>query len=63
MAIRSGDWKLMLEDRRDAPGDTMLFNLAKDIGEQENLIRQYPEKAMELQKLYKTWADSLPDFN
>jgi arylsulfatase A-like enzyme len=63
MAIRSGDWKLMLEDRRNAPKDTMLFYLAKDIGEQTNLINQYPDKAMQLQNIYKEWEDTLPEFN
>ena len=38
-AVRSGDWKLVLEPR------PMLFNLRNDIGERENLIARHPDIA------------------
>jgi arylsulfatase A-like enzyme len=48
-AVRSGDWKLMLEPR------PMLFNLRNDIGERENLIGQHPEIARRLMALLVEW--------
>lgn len=59
MAIRHGDWKLMVEYQKENH-DTMLFNLSNDLGERRDLITQYPEKVRELQKLFKQWEDSLP---
>jgi arylsulfatase A-like enzyme len=43
-AVRAGDWKLVLKRKRGreqiSPG---LYNLARDIGEQNDLSRQHPE--------------------
>lgn len=44
-AIRSGDWKFVKGKEND-----QLFNLAEDIGEKNNLIDQYPEKAASLEQ-------------
>ena len=46
--IRKGDWKLTFP--RD-PDKKALYNLAKDPGEKHNLINEYPEKVIELEKL------------
>ena len=54
-AIRQGDWKLI--EFFDT-GGLELYNLAKDLGEQENLARQRPEKAAELKKLLAAWRKS-----
>jgi arylsulfatase A-like enzyme len=48
-AVRSGDWKLVLEPR------PMLFNVRNDIGERENLIAQRPEIARRLFALLREW--------
>jgi arylsulfatase A-like enzyme len=48
-AVRSGDWKLVLEPR------PMLFNLRNDIGERENLIAQHPDIARRLNALLREW--------
>ena len=45
-AFRSGDWKLVLS--RDAKKQK-LYNLASDIGETKNVIKQHPEIATRLQ--------------
>ena len=48
-AVRAGDWKLYR--RADADGeivDVELYNLAEDIGEQDNLAGQRPEVLAEL---------------
>ncbi|MEM9399152.1 MAG: arylsulfatase [Verrucomicrobiota bacterium] len=51
-AIRKGDWKLIKYDTNiNLEPRTELFNLAKDISEQNNLVQQYPEMVSELRKL------------
>jgi arylsulfatase A-like enzyme len=50
-AARVGDWKLV--KTRGLPA--MLFNLAKDIGEQNDLAKREPEKLKELQSAYANW--------
>ncbi|MFC1761413.1 sulfatase [Planctomycetota bacterium] len=57
-AVRVGDWKyrkgkeygtwLKKQKDKENPVVEQLFNLKDDIGEQENLIDQYPEKAAQL---------------
>ena len=51
-AIRQGDWKLLefLEDNQ-----VELYNLAKDLGEKNNVVEAYPQKAAELLQLLRTW--------
>lgn len=51
-AIRAGDYKLIewFED-----GAVELYNLKTDIGEQNNLAIELPEKKVELQTLLKDW--------
>lgn len=52
MAIRHGDWKLVRGVGIKVPA---LFNLAVDIGEQNDLIAAEPAKAAELQTLWNAW--------
>ena len=52
-AVRSGDWKLVLEPR------PMLFNLRNDIGERENLIGRHPEIARRLLALLREWESEM----
>jgi arylsulfatase A-like enzyme len=49
-AVRSGDWKLVGEKAR-----TGLFDLGKDVSEQNDLSKQMPEKVAELTKLHDAW--------
>lgn len=51
-AIRKGDWKLI--EQFDT-GSVELYNIADDIGEQNDLATDYPEKATELLKDLKQW--------
>jgi arylsulfatase A-like enzyme len=68
MAIRRGDWKLV---RYDSAADTgarslanqaggvtaaRLYNLAQDIGEANDLAAQNPDKAKELETLWRQWS-------
>jgi arylsulfatase A-like enzyme len=50
LALRKGDWKFIrgAKNKKRAPAKGQLFNLAKDIGEQQNVIDQHPELAKEL---------------
>jgi arylsulfatase A-like enzyme len=54
-AVRDGDWKLI----RMADRPPMLFNLAKDISEQNNLLTEKPEKAADLFKKLFAWEATL----
>lgn len=52
-AVREGDWKLVKAHISHA--EPMLFNLAKDPGEQTDLAAQEPAKAKRLQALWDAW--------
>jgi arylsulfatase A-like enzyme len=54
-AVRFGDWKLV-KGRSEPP---MLFNLAEDIGEQQDLSSSCPEKLKELQAAYAEWEEEM----
>lgn len=59
-AIRKKDWKLTWNDH-NGPRVPMLFNLANDPNEEQNLIKQFPEIANKLQKEFDQWDSRLPD--
>ena len=49
-AMRDGDWKMIIK------GDNQqLYNLEDDIGEKENLIDKFPERAKEMAKEIEKW--------
>lgn len=51
-AARVGDWKLVVEPNQ---GDPMLFNLADDVGEQNDLAKSMPDKLQEIVAIYEAW--------
>jgi len=51
-AVRAGDWKWVSDPIK---GEIGLFNLAKDVGEQNNLVQTQPEKAGEMEALWRRW--------
>jgi arylsulfatase A-like enzyme len=51
-AVRQGDWKLVKAGIDDP---VRLFNLAADLGEQNDLAAKEPEKAKQLQALWDKW--------
>ncbi len=51
-AVRQGDWKLVKPHIDTAP---RLHNLARDLGEQNDLAAQNPEKVKQLQALWDAW--------
>ncbi len=54
--IQEGDWKLIhyFEDGRDE-----LYHLARDKGEQENLVEQNPERAKQMANQLSRWQQSV----
>lgn len=65
-AVLQGDWKYVCSAEGacrpgpdQKPGRDMLFNLAEDIGEKNDLSTQHPEKLAELKKLYQAWGESM----
>ena len=52
IASRHGDWKLY---RHGKEHPYKLFNLGSDIGEQNDLAAQYPEKIKEMITAYEKW--------
>jgi arylsulfatase A-like enzyme len=54
-AIRQGDWKLAHQEKTG----TLLFNLADDIGEQNDLLASRPDKVKELRAAYDAWNKDL----
>ena len=72
MAIRMGDWKLLLNASEQiaeetpagedaATGKVELYNLAEDIGESRNLAAAQPEKVKEMRtRLEAFLKDAVP---
>ncbi len=73
-AVREGDWKLVRYDRiaDETTGQSdpqsearvtqpRLYNLARDLGEKEDLAAAHPEKVAELQALWNSWAAELKE--
>jgi len=49
--IRQGDWKLLVQPRaNNSSQNTMLFNLAEDLGEKNNLAAENPELVQRLRQ-------------
>ncbi len=55
-AIRQGGWKLV---KPSATEDWQLYHLARDIGEQTNLVAQESDRAKSLQTLWEKWNGEL----
>jgi arylsulfatase A-like enzyme len=63
MAIRQGDWKLVRYDPRVDGGtgratESKLYNLAADIGENNDLMDEEPQRAVALQAAWDEWNKS-----
>lgn len=52
-AIRERDWKLI--EYLDGSGDVELYHLAKDLGEQKNLVEERKGKAADLKNKLRSW--------
>ena len=62
-AVRKGDWKMVYNLRN---GKKELYNLKKDIGENNDLSLQYPDKVASLSFLLseqlRKWKSPMPVF-
>ena len=59
-AIRTKDWKLIINTRRSV---AKLYDLRNDPQERENVFARYPETARELESRLLEWRDELPRLN
>jgi len=57
LAIREGDWKLLINEDGSKP---QLYNLAKDAGESKNMASEQPAVVERLKKLVLDWRKALP---
>ncbi len=55
-AVRKGDWKLIQDDLAQR---TVLYNLAQDKHEQQNVAHQHPVVVQSLQTNFKNWEKKL----
>ena len=65
-AARVGDWKFVHSTEGDAkagprqtPGRDMLFDVANDIEEKNDLATTHPDKLAEIKRLYQAWSDEV----
>ncbi len=54
-AMRDGSWKLLIDRFEKEPGPPMLFNLADDLGETNDLADRYPERAASMKAKLDAW--------
>ena len=61
--IRTPEWKLVKAKEKDGGKvhDWQLFKMSDDLGEKQDVIKQYPEVAEKLLKKYDQWTATLPD--
>jgi arylsulfatase A-like enzyme len=60
--FRTSEWKLVKvkEKTGGKVRDWQLFRISEDVGEKNDVIKQYPEVAEELKKRYNSWTAELP---
>ena len=56
-AVRKGSWKLLYVNYKNKPLNASLYNLSSDPTELQDIKDDYPDKARELQELYKQWSE------
>jgi arylsulfatase A-like enzyme len=56
-AIRSQRWKALWNEDS---GDTLLFDLSNDPGEEHDLFGRFPDTAIWLTEVHRVWSESLP---
>jgi len=57
LAVRDGDWKLLINEDGSKP---QLYDLAKDIGEKNNLAADHRDVVDRLKKMVLDWRQTLP---
>lgn len=59
MAMRDGQWKLLLSGRGLPKGEVGLYDLSEDLGETTNLAHQHPERLLEMRKAMDEWHEDV----
>ena len=54
-AMRDGAWKVIRSGKGTEKGSVGLYNVAQDIGEQNNLAQQYPERVTSMLRAIEAW--------
>lgn len=54
-AMRDGAWKLIRSGKGTEKGSVGLYNVSQDIGEQNNLAQQYPERVTDMLDAVEAW--------
>ena len=60
IAIREGHWKL-IHNRADKESSPELYNLASDVGEQQNIADKHPDITKEMINKLKVWESQLKE--
>ena len=59
MAMRKGDWKLMVGVAGKEKDFVGLYNLAKDIGEKSDLAAKHPQRVVEMKNAMEAWYEEV----
>ena len=54
-AVRDGPWKLLIDRHDGTPGPPMLFDLDEDLGEQEDLAADHPDRVVRMLAALEAW--------
>ena len=54
-AIRQGEWKLVMNDKKKPE----LYNLEDDLGEKNNLAEQQPERVKQMREAHEAWLKEM----
>ena len=54
-AMRDGEWKVIQNGKGTEKDSVGLYNVSRDIGEQDNLAQQYPERVAAMLRAIEEW--------
>ena len=57
-AVRDRDWKLIIPNKNMKNARPQLFRISDDIGEQSNVMADYPEEAARLVQTFESWSQN-----
>jgi arylsulfatase len=60
---QQGNWKVLLQAAPYGTGDWQLYNLAEDLGEQNDLSDEFPERRASLIDAWQQYADQVGVIN
>ena len=60
-AVRDGSWKLVIDSYEQEPGPPLLFDLESDLGEQNDVAAENPERVKRMMGALDQWRDEVED--